>query len=65
MQESEAILIVKWEIPTCTILSRTNGKILKTEFATKEEAAQWCRENHISIVELIGKGWDEREMPSL
>ena len=61
MQESEGILIVKWEIPQCVILSRTDGKIVKTEFATKDEATQWCKENKVTIVELIGKGWNERD----
>jgi hypothetical protein len=60
MNNLDAILIIKWEIPGCVVLHKSDNQIARNEFETKEKALEFCLHNGITIQEIIGKGWKER-----
>ena len=57
MNDLDAILIIKWEIPGCVVLHKYDNQIARNEFETKEKALEFCLHNGITIQEVIGKGW--------
>ena len=65
MNDLDAILIIKWEIPGCVVLHKYDNQIARNEFETKEKALEFCLHNGITIQEIIGKGWKEIENGTL
>jgi len=68
MNDLDAILIIKWEIPNCVVLHKHDHQIARNEFESKAEALEFCKQNGIKIQEIIGRGWNERingTLPSL